>query len=193
MRFRTFVVLVLAAAFPAVGEAQRSKAASKPETEAGGGSVPEMRAPSMRDVEELNPAWLMVDKKKKLALSDSQVAQFKTLELKIRERNKDLLVQYDSIRRNFHPPSGRNTKKMTNEEIQVVQPTDRELETARTQLRVLNYLIRQFADRRKQDVDETLALFTDEGQKKKAMEFLKDQDEGLARMLPRGGPPGGSD
>jgi hypothetical protein len=192
MRIQTLALVFLAAVLPAAALAQKSKATAKPESDAGA-VVPVMRAPSTSDIQELNPAWLMVDKRKKLALSDSQVVQFKALEQKIRERNKALLTEYDSVRRDFHPPSGSIARAKPKSEVDVPISNDRDTERAQSQLRVLNYIIRQLADRRKQDVDETLALFTDQGQKKKAMDFIKDQDDDLARMLPRGGSPGGTD
>lgn len=190
---RMIPLVLVGALLPAATFAQRSGTRS----EATSGSRrdskrgPTMRAPSTREIEELNPAWLMGDKRRKLSLSDSQVTQFKALEEKIKERNKTLLTEYDSIRRDFHAPTGNIARVAPGSEPQIGGPTDREMEKAMQQMRVMHYIITQIADRRKQDVDETLALLKDDAQKKKALDLLKDQDDDLAKLLPKNGPPPG--
>ena len=45
------------------------------------------RPPSADALQDLNPARLFVDRRKKLTLADSQVAQMKAVEKRIRDRN----------------------------------------------------------------------------------------------------------
>jgi len=196
MHTRTLVFIALSAALPATAHAQRggggaSRATAKPNLDTP--AMPSLRAPSTGDVEELNPAWKMLDKRKKLALTDSQVAQLKAIQQRIADRDKPLLATYDSVRRDFHPPAARSLRGLSDAEQSALQPSDIELAKSRTQLRVLNNIIGMIARERPQDVEATLAIFTDEAQKKKAKDFIKDQDDDLARMLPsRGAPPGGA-
>lgn len=196
MQTRTLVFIALTATLPVTAHAQRggggvSRATAKPNLDTP--ALPSLRAPATDDVEELNPAWKMLDKRKKLALTDSQVAQLKALQQRIADRNKPLLATYDSVRRDFHPPAARSMRGLTDAEQAAMQPSDIELAKPRMQLRVMNNIIGLIAKERPRDVEATLAIFTDEAQKKKAMDFIKDQDDDLARMLPsRGAPPGGA-
>lgn len=197
MRMRSAVFLALTTALPAAVHAQRgggggvSRPTARPALDMP--DMPVLRAPSLRDVQELNPAWKLLDKRRKLALTDSQVAQLKAIEQRIADRDKPLLVTYDSVRRDFHPPEARSMSGLSDAEKAAMQPSDVELARPRMQLRVMQNIIGLIARERPRDVEATLAICTDGAQKKKAMDYLKDQDDDLARMLPPlGAPPGGA-
>lgn len=197
MRMRSLVFIALTTALPAAAHAQRgggggaSRATARPTLDTP--DMPALRAPSLRDVEELNPAWKLLDKRRKLALTDSEVAQLKVIEQRIADRDKPLLVTYDSVRRDFHPPAAHAMSGLSDAEKAAMQPSDVELAKPRMQLRVMHNIIGLIAKERPHDVDATLAIVTDGAQKKKAMDYLKDQDDDLARLLPPlGAPPGGA-
>jgi hypothetical protein len=170
---------------------------------AGGGAeggAPRLQRPATAgQIEDLNPARLLVDKRKKLSLVDSQVAQMKVLEKKIKERNAALLAQYDSVRDEMrfgnvapapgsmaatmgtggsgrrNAPSGSGTTMQTPEEAAKL----------REQLIALRVIGMQIRERRPADLAEALALLTPD-QQKKAEEFVNEQEEEVNRLLPVG-------
>ena len=138
-----------------------------------GGNRSAPKFPVAKDLEKLNPAALLVDKRKKLSLTDSQVAPLKTLELKIYERNGALLAQYDSVRKDYRPPSGQAT----------TAADDKAQADAIAQMRMMRSILDQLIDRRRADVQEALSLVPEE-QKKKAAEFLDKQDKEFLEQIP---------
>jgi hypothetical protein len=60
---------------------------------------------SGKDVENLNPIKLLVDKRKDLALSDDQVNRLKELQSKVVEQNQSSFKALDSLRRESQPPA----------------------------------------------------------------------------------------
>ena len=65
---------------------------------------PNMKFPSAKTLQDYNPASLLLDKHKKLKLTDAQQTQLKDLRLAIFERNVGLLARYDSLQREYTPP-----------------------------------------------------------------------------------------
>ena len=178
MRILKLAVLLLAAA-PTVLLAQRGMGGMGGGGRRNGGmggnggyrSAPTF--PIAKDLEKLNPAALLVDKRKKLSLTDSQVAPLKTLELRIYERNGALLSQYDSVRKDYRPHSGQA----------VTAADDKAQADAITQMRLMRSILDQLIDRRRTDVQETLSLVPEE-QKRKAAEFLDKQDREILEQIP---------
>jgi hypothetical protein len=78
----------------------------------GGGSnmdrEQEIKFPSASDLQKLNPAALIVDKRKKVSLDDGQVTALTAIRSKIYERNADVLARYDSIRKDYKPPKAQD-------------------------------------------------------------------------------------
>ena len=138
-----------------------------------GGNRSAPKFPVAKDLEKLNPAALLIDKRKKLSLADSQVAPLKTLELRIYERNGALLSQYDSVRKDYRPPSGQT----------VTAADDKAQADAIAQMRLMRSILDQLIDRRRIDVQETLSLVPEE-QKRKAAEFLDNQDKDFLEQIP---------
>lgn len=139
------------------------------------GSRPDQKLASAKEIEKHNPAALLIDKRKKLSLSDSSVAALRTLELKIYERNSDLLARYDSVRQTIAPVA------KSGEEPTAQQLTDRQLG-----MQVMRKTLEQLMDRRHADIGETLDLVP-EASRRKAAGLLDDQDEELGKLMPRGG------
>ena len=183
MHSRSIVVLSLVATLPACAFAQRGRMATNksPDDPA---SVPTVRYPTVRDVEDHNPASLLVGKRKKLALADSSVAQLKTLEQSIKARNAPTIAMYDSVRRRIIQSLALDATDAT----PALQQQDQQNKLG---LRNLYIALRE---QRVKDSAEALALVP-EVSKKAAADLLKDQGEDFDRMMPadrrqRGGPPG---
>jgi hypothetical protein len=68
--------------------------------------APNLKFPPAKTLQEYNPAALLLDKHKKLKLTDVQQEQLKTLRLQIFERNAEVLARYDSLQREYKPPKG---------------------------------------------------------------------------------------
>ena len=89
MRIRLFAA-ALAVCIPAAAFAQRGggggSSNADPAPPAGGSSMG-AKSPSSRDLADLNPAALLVDKKKKASLADSTVARLKAVAKTIDARN----------------------------------------------------------------------------------------------------------
>ncbi len=135
--------------------------------------------PEAKDLQNFNPASLLIDKKKKLSLADSQVAALKALESKIYERNAALLVRYDSLRSAYRPPlrdAGRDAP---------APGADSTRSVAMTQMRGMRTLLDSLSERRRVDVHDALDLIADEKTKKKAAEFVDDQDKKFNELMPQ--------
>src|ERR1039457_2079215 len=101
--------------------------------------------PEAKDLQKFNPASLLIDKKKKLSLADSQVAALKALESKIYERNAALLVQYDSLRSAYRPPA-RDANATPS------PGADSARTASLTQMRFMRSLLDSLSERRRLDV-----------------------------------------
>ena len=141
----------------------------------GAGSRPDQKLATAKEIEKLNPAALLIEKRKKLSLADSTVAVLHALELKIYERNSDLLARYDSVRQSMAPAP------KSSDEPSAQQLADRQLG-----MQVMRKTLEQLMDRRHSDIGESLDLIP-ESSRKKAAGLLDDQDEELGKLMPRGG------
>lgn len=183
MHSRSVVALALVAILPACAFAQRARIATNksPDDPA---SAPSVRYPTVRDVEDHNPASLLVDKRKKLALADSIVAQLKSLEKVFKARNAPTLAMYDSVRRKIIESLALDATDAT----PGLQQQDQQNKMG------LRNLFAALREQRAKDAEEALALVP-EGSKKAATDFLKDQGQDFDRMMPAdrrgpGNPPG---
>lgn len=123
---------------------------------------------SNRDVEDISPLKLLIDKRKDLKLSDDQVKAFKDLESKQKEELRDSFRALDSLRRQAAPPA-----RDPNEEDR-----SRMMEARRTVMVVVG-TIRQKYDAAVQQALPTL----DEAQRKTAGELLEKQKQDADEML----------
>lgn len=184
MQSRFIVALALLVLLPASAFAQRGRGDTKSTSSPDPFLKPQVRYPSVRDIEDHNPASLLVDKRKKLSLADSTVAQLKALEKAIKERDVQSLAMYDSLRRRI---GASLAQEDTNASLGL------QVESQRNKAGLRN-LFGELGDRRKRDVQSALALVP-ESAKKMATDLLRDQDEDFLRLMPatpRGsaGPPG---
>jgi hypothetical protein len=186
MTRRIHVALAMLVLIPTLATAQRTRGGSgggDPSAGSGGGGGGggggrAFKLPSRGDLEDMNPASFLLDKKKKLGLSDEQVAAIKVVEGQIKERYKVNLAVYDSLRRNARPidikvKGGSGTSPGEQAEMQkAMQGVQMALMTVRNQ--------------RTADIDATLAAITDPAMKAKAVELIKDQELDFARLMPGG-------
>jgi hypothetical protein len=200
-------LLILSAALVlplASGTAQRRSA--------GGTGEPAPRAarpqrpPTMGQLEDLNPASVLVDKRKRITLADSQVTQLKAIEKKIRDRNAPILAEYDSVRKEMRFPTSlpqggemgasmgtgaRNNRNRASGSSSSTggggsspDQTPEAQAKLRSQMQVLGQIGVKLQERRAADVAEALAVLTPD-QLEKAREFITEQDEEFDRILPR--------
>ena len=135
--------------------------------------------PGAAEVQKYNPVVLLIDKRKKLSLTDSQVAVLRGLQGKIYERNADLVGTYDSVQKIYKPENANDASSLA---------ADSAHTRALVQTRLMNSILDSLMQRRQADDLEALSLITDEKQKKQAAEMLDKQDADFAKLMPAGAP-----
>jgi len=180
----TAAVLFIAtlAALPALAVAQPGRAPrpgsdGKPDKYAPTHDLPNY--PGAVELQKFNPVALLIDQRKKVALTDSQVTALRPLQLKIYERNGDLIARYDSVQRIYNPLNANDASSLKSDSMRT---------RALQQTIVMNAVFDTLMTRRQDDDGDALALITDEKQKKKAAELLDKQDASFAKLFPEGAP-----
>jgi hypothetical protein len=135
--------------------------------------------PGAAEVQKYNPVVLLIDKRKKLSLTDSQVTVLRGLQGKIYERNADLVGTYDSVQKIYKPENANDASSLA---------ADSAHTRALVQTRLMNSILDSLMQRRQADDLEALSLITDEKQKKQAAEMLDKQDADFAKLMPAGAP-----
>lgn len=141
------------------------------------------RFPSASELRRFNPAALLVDEKKKLALSDAQITLLTILKQTIVDRNAAFMAHYDSLERAYKPdpvppPYGRDKDELN-------------------QAKHLRALIDSLQVRRLLDVADAIAVVTDDNARLVAAQFLMKQEAEFRAKLPQPpprdylAPPGG--
>lgn len=189
MRTRLFAVAMIAC-IPAALFGQKRGGG----VDAGGSSAPPpssaspaARTPTSRDLADLNPASLLVDKKKKASLADSTVTQLKAVAKKIDERNKPFFTAYDSVRKWTIPltdnVSSRAMKDLsTTAQQQMSAGSAAEQARMQASLRDLRVMMTEYKTRHTADVADALAVVPDE--KKEAVKaLLGQQDADLDKLI----------
>jgi hypothetical protein len=105
--FAALVLLPVGAA-----SAQRARSAATKHDDAKYADDEMAKGPAIRgrDLEDLNPAKLFLDKKKDLKLSDAQVEALKKSESEVKEKNQALYKAIDSLARAMKPPMNPNAE-----------------------------------------------------------------------------------
>jgi hypothetical protein len=106
---RRTILLAAFLALPAIATAQRSRTASDRRTELfDKDSASSRQAPMVRsrDLEDMSPIKLMIDKRKDLKLTDAQLGQLKDNESKLKDKNAPLLKAVDSLVRDLRWTGG---------------------------------------------------------------------------------------
>lgn len=148
----------------------------------GGGGVNReapIKLPAASELQRFNPAALLIDKRRKVALADSQVTALIEIRNTINERNAPLLARYDSIRKDFSPP-----KPQDRDRVGSTPETDSVRTTALSQMRTLQSLLDSLSARRTADVGDVLAYLTDATQHRAAVKLLNEQDRDFSDKLP---------
>ena len=138
--------------------------------------------PAAVELQKFNPVVFLIDQRKKMSLSDSQVTRLRPLQSAIYERNADLLARYDSVQRIYKPENANDASNLKADSVRI-----RSLQ----QTLIMNSVLDSLMMRRQNDDLDALALIADDKQKKKAAELLDKQDADFARLMPAGAPRGG--
>lgn len=190
VRYGRLLIALLIAAAPVFVGAQRSVNIKGERAGNVGGRG--FALPRSSDLEDHSPVGVVLDKKKKLALSDSQVTALKEIARQLHTMNADFYRMWDSVRVAMRSAGGgafgaagggRGTAEMTG-----VSPVAQErLATARTTTMGLMRAMRAGDEWSR---EETLKVLT-AVQKAKAEEFWKEDAEDFGGKLPGGGMPAG--
>lgn len=137
--------------------------------------------PSAGDLKKFNPGALIVDKRKRLELSDSQVRTLEALRDRVDERSAPVFARYDSLRKEFRLP--RANRRDRNAEPDATTNSTRV--AAMGQLRVIRAHLDSIAARRSAAIIEILDFLTDPKQHDGAVELLNEQDTAFEGKMPR--------
>lgn len=112
IRHRPLALALALMALPTLAAAQRARTQSDKRTELFGKtdfpSGPSLRT---RDIEDLNPLKLLIDKRKDLKLTDAQLTAFKDAEGPLKEKNAPLYKSVDSLLRDMRPTGNSDTDR----------------------------------------------------------------------------------
>ncbi len=191
MSYGRLLIALLIATAPAIVGAQRGSTNIRGER-AGNVGGRGFALPRSSDLEDHSPVGVVLEKKKKLALSDSQVTALKEIARQLHDKNADFYRMWDSVRVAVRSAGGgafgaagggRGTAEITG-----MSPVDQEpLATART---TSMGLMRAMRDGDEWSRQETLKVLTAE-QRTKAEEFWKEDAEDFGAKMPGGGMPRG--
>ncbi len=192
MRTRLFCAVAIAACIPAAVFAQRTRGGDPSGVTSGAMAPPPttVKAPSGRDLQDLNPASLLIDKKKKASLADSTVAQLKAVEKKINDRNAQFFATYDSIYKWTRSPAAAAPVAAgagmhggaTDQAISSSASSAGEQAQAQAAMRELRKMMADYRDRHSADMTDALAVVPDT-QKKSATDLLNSQNSDLEKLI----------
>lgn len=123
---------------------------------------------SNRDVENISPIKLLIDKRKDLKLTDDQLNRLKEFDTKLKEENKDSFQALDSLRRMAQPPAH--------------EPNDDDRSRMMTGRRLIAATVATIREHYDAALKDALPLL-DEGQQKTANELLDKQRREAEEML----------
>lgn len=135
-----------------------------------------------KELERFNAAEAVLNERRKLKLTDQQVEQLTTLRATLYEKNADLLVRYDSVRRNFNPP--KSLTDGSGASGASAMPSPEEMEKLREQMIAMSAIAGQLLQRRPDNMDACLAL-VDDTQKDRARRVLDDQTDDMKKAVPQ--------
>jgi hypothetical protein len=138
--------------------------------------------PAAAELQRYNPVVYLVDRKKKLSLTDSQVVVLRRLQGKIYERNANFLATYDSVQKIYQPENANDASSLKADSVRM---------RALGQTSLMNAMLDSLMARRQKDDLDAIELLADDKQKKQAAEMLDKQDSDFAKLMPAGGPRGG--
>ena len=134
-----------------------------------------------KELERFNAADALLQDQRKLKLSEAQVTQLTSLRATLYEKNADILVRYDSVRRDYKPPVALTDPRGPAAEGSL--PSQEELAKLREQMLLMMTLGEQLMDRRGEQLAACLAL-VDDSQRDRATKVLDDQTSELRKQIP---------
>ena len=172
---RILVTLVL---IPAVAYAQRGDGGSTGSSRVRGEPTANWKAVlgansggiklSSKDIENISPVKLLVDKRKDLQLSDDEVNQLKDLQTRLTAQNQDSFKALDSLRRESQPPAR--------------EPNDDDRARMGSARRAFAATVQTIRDSYNASVNDALTILN-EAQRKTAGELLDKQRKDVDIML----------
>ncbi len=123
---------------------------------------------SNRDVENISPIKLLIDKRKDLKLTDDQLNRLKEFDTKLKDENKDSFQALDSLRRMAQPPAH--------------EPNDDDRSRMTTGRRLVAATVATIREHYDAALKDALPLL-DEGQQKAANELLDKQRREAEEIL----------
>ena len=151
-----------------------------------GGGLPKFA--TAKELERYNAADALLNDQKKLKLTEPQIAALTALRATLFEKNADLLVRYDSVRRNYKPPAALTDTRGPADPASM--PSQTEMVALRDQMLLMMSLGDQLMERRPDQVASCLAL-VDDSQKDRATKVLEDQTSDLRKQIPERPSPNG--
>ena len=143
------------------------------------GGIPKFA--TAKELEKFNAADALLQDQRKLKLTETQVARLTALRSQLFEKNADILVRYDSVRRNYNPPAALTDPRGPADEGSL--PSPEEMTRLRDQMLLMMSLGEQLLDRRPEQVAACLAL-VDDSQRERATKVLEDQTSDLRKQIP---------
>ena len=182
MLSRKVTILSLLLVIPGLASAQRSRGSfgrdAEPNWDELGKGSGGLQL-STRDMENISPLKLLIDKRKDLELTDDQTKRLKDFEAKLKDQNQSLLKALDSLRKASRPslrPSDDDRTRMMNVRREVMG------------------VVKDIRSNYDASLKEALAVL-DESQRATADGLVQKQNEEAENMLRdkmgRGGEPGG--
>lgn len=183
MRLKTAVLLLAFAPMPLLAQmGMGGMAGRRPDggmSRMGSGRNALPKFATTNELQSFNAAEALLKDAGKLKLSEAQVAQLTSLRATLYERNADLMVRYDSVRRNFKIPKALENPSQNESSM----PSQEEMAALGEQMRFMVSIHEQLLQRRPEQVAQCLAL-VDEGQRDRASKVLEDQTNDLKKAAP---------
>ena len=171
-------ILVTLVLIPAVAYAQRGDGGSTGSSRVRGEPTANWKAVlgansggiklSSKDIENISPVKLLVDKRKDLQLSDDEVNQLKDLQTRLTAQNQDSFKALDSLRRESQPPAR--------------EPNDDDRARMGSARRAFAATVQTIRDSYNASVNDALTILN-EAQRKTAGELLDKQRKDVDSML----------
>ena len=177
MRHRVLAVAILLT-LPALVAAQQGggRNVAGSELKKIGGTFAKIKLPAASDIDDMNIARMLIDKRGKISLADDAVALLQSLQKKFHDRIVPALESYEAARTKYRELTGAPDAGVSADNADEIQ---RALQAA---VRPLNAIREQ----RKADATEALTIVP-ESQRVAAAALIKEQDGEFAKMIPRGG------
>jgi hypothetical protein len=132
------------------------------------------------ELQSFNAADALLKESKKLKLTDEQTAALTAMRATLYERNADLMVRYDSVRRVYKVP-----KELENPaQSGGAMPSQEEMSALGVQMRFMVSIAELLMERRADQVAQCLAL-VDDSQRDRARKVLEDQTDDLKKAVPQ--------